>query len=190
MGKINHTLILIFCILLFIISYNLDSAANVFLKNLRFGVLDHAFGIITNFGIAVIIMLLMPSIALCSKKKNKIKLLWLAFFSALVLSFIIKLIVLRQRPAEIFSSGMGAISYPVIDVLYYSFPSMHAMAVFALLPILIKYLPKQKKIWITFSLLVAFSRLYFRFHYLSDVVFGGFFGYFIGIFLLEKYDKK
>lgn len=66
---------------------------------------------------------------------------------------------------------------------------MHAMVVFSLLPLLTKHLPKQNYFWLMFAFLVAFSRVYFGFHFLSDVVFGAVAGYFIGVWLLELYDK-
>ena len=57
---------------------------------------------------------------------------------------------------------------------------MHAMVAFAAIPILDKEFSKLKWFWIIFAFLVAFSRIYFEAHFLSDVVFGAFFGYFIG----------
>jgi len=110
-------------------------------------------------------------------------LLFVTFLISLILNFVIKLIVHRQRPLEAFT-------YPLINLINYSFPSMHAMTLFALLPLLVKYLPKQKSFWVSFAFLVAFSRVYFGFHFLSDVVFGAITGYFIGKFLLDKYEKR
>jgi membrane-associated phospholipid phosphatase len=127
-------------------------------------------------------MLLVPSIIFYKKNKKIIYLLWLAFIVSIILAFVTKLIVLRQRPIEAFT-------YPFVNIINYSFPSMHAMVVFSLLPFLVRYLNKWKSFWIGFGLLALFGRVYFGFHFLSDVVFGAFFGYFVGDYLLELYEK-
>ena len=78
-----------------------------------------------------------------------------------------------------------------LSALNFSFPSMHAMVAFAALPILNKEFPDIKWFWILFASLVAFSRIYLNFHFLSDVIFGAFLGYFTGIFIIhieEKYN--
>lgn len=182
MRKVNDIWILIVGILLFLISYNFDQQVNLFFKSFRTPIVDVILSIISNFGIIILIMLVVPSIILYKKNKKLVYLLFLTFFVSFVLAFIIKLIVLRQRPIEAFT-------YPFINIINYSFPSMHAMVAFALLPILIKHLSKQKIFWVVFAFLVIFSRVYFGFHFLSDVVFGALFGYFLGDYLLELYNE-
>lgn len=180
--KVNDTVILIIGILLFLLSYKLDAQINLFFKNVKFAIFDVFLSSITNFGIVVIVILVIPSIILYRKNRKLVYLLLLTFVVSVVLAFIIKLIILRQRPTETFT-------YPFLNIINYSFPSMHSMVVFSLLPALSKYLPKQKSFWIGFAFLVAFSRIYFGFHFLSDVVFGALFGYFIGNFLLDLYES-
>lgn len=183
MKKTNDFLLIIFAVLLFLVSYRFDQQINLLFKVIRLEFLDFVLGIITNFGVVVFVMLVIPSIIFYKKNKKSMYLLWFAFIASIILAFITKLIVLRQRPAEAFT-------YPFIDIINYSFPSMHSMVAFGLLPILIKNLPKQKFFWIAFAFLVAFSRIYFEFHFLSDVVFGALFGYFIGDYLLDLYARK
>lgn len=182
MKKISNTLVLIIGILLFLVSYNFDRQVSLFFRDAKFAFLDIFLGVITNFGITVVVMLLIPSIIFYKKNKKLDYLIWLIFLTSFILAFAIKLIFLRQRPIDLFT-------FPFTNIINYSFPSMHAMAVFSLLPALIKFLPKQKYFWILFSFLVAFSRIYFGFHFLSDVVFGALFGYFVGNYLLELYVK-
>lgn len=182
MKKINSTWLLIIGTLLFLISYNLDNTANLFFKNLEFPLFDFILGIATNFGVVVTVMLIIPSFIFYNKNKKLIYLLWSIFVVSFTLSFITKLIVLRQRPIEAFP-------FPFTSITNYSFPSMHAMVAFSLLPVISKYLPKQKLFWIGFAFSVAFSRIYFGFHFLSDVVFGAFAGYLVGNFLLELHEK-
>ena len=168
-------------ILLLLLSYKFDEQADLFFKSIRFAFLDAILGIITNFGIVTLVILIIPLIILYKKHKKLAYLILLTFIVSIVLSFIIKLIVLRQRPIEAFA-------YPFVNIINYSFPSMHAMTVFSMLPLLIKNAPKPR-FWCIFAILVAFSRVYFGFHFLSDVVFGALFGHFIGVWLLELYDK-
>ena len=165
-----------------IISYNLDLYVNSIFKNFHFPAVDSIFRIITNFGFAILIFLLLPTLIVYKKNKKLAYLILSTFFISFILSFAIKLIVLRQRPSEI-------INYPFIHIASYSFPSTHSMVVFSLISVLIKYLPKQKYFWIASAILISFSRIYFSLHYLSDVVFGAVAGYFVGYYLLELYEK-
>lgn len=182
MKRTNKILLLSIGMLVFFISYALDQQISLIFKSDQSKFLSLIFGIITNFGVVLVVFLLIPLILLY-KKKRLPYLLLIAFLASFLLAFIAKLIVLRQRPANI-------LVYPLINIINYSFPSMHAAVAFSLLPALVKFLPKQKYFWIVFAFLAAFSRIYFGFHFLSDVVFGALFGYFIGLFVLEYYEKN
>lgn len=175
--KAKDIFLLVFGILLFIFSYWLDASVNLFFRNIRLPLLEPVFSIITNFGVVSVVMLAIPSLVLYKNKRKSVYLLCWAFIISVLLAFILKFIILRQRPAE-------ALNYHFFNVINYSFPSTHAMAVFSLLPILINYLPKQKNFWIAAAFIVSFTRIYFGFHFLSDVVFGALFGYYIGKYLL------
>lgn len=183
MRKISDVAVLIFGIILFIISYQLDAKINSFFSSAEFPVLDVIFSSITNFGIVFIVMVTIPSIIFYKKNRKIVYLLWAAFLASLALALAIKFIFLRQRPIDPFT-------FPFTTIVNYSFPSMHAMVVFSLLPILARYLSRQKSFWIGFGLFAAFSRIYLGFHFLSDVVFGALTGYFIGNLLLRLYEKK
>ena len=180
---IKSILILIVGTLLFLISYSIDGQVSLFFKSARLRILDITFSLITNFSVLVLIMLVIPSVIIYKKNKKLTYLLWLIFFVSFISSFIIKLVVLRQRPIEVFT-------YPFTNIINYSFPSMHSMVAFSLLPVLVNYFRKQKYFWIVFALSVAVSRIYFEFHYLSDVVFGALLGYFIGKHLFWLYEER
>lgn len=182
MKKVNDIWILIIGILLFFISYNFDAQVNLFFKSVKIPILDVILSIFTNFSVVVMLMLILPSIVLYKKNKRVVYLLFLTFIVSFILAFVIKLIVLRQRPTDVFT-------FPFTNIINYSFPSMHALVIFALLPILVESLPRQKSFWIGFAILVIFSRIYFGFHFLSDVIFGVLFGYFLGDWLLELYKE-
>lgn len=93
---------------------------------------------------------------------------------------------------------------PLIDKLVnFSFPSGHATSPFifyGLLTYLVlkTEIPKLHKytiaiILILFSLLIGFSRIYLRVHYLSDVLAGiciGFAWLFLAVWLFEKLKKR
>ncbi|HLC60287.1 MAG TPA: phosphatase PAP2 family protein [Candidatus Nanoarchaeia archaeon] len=183
MRKKESLVFLLAGVVLFYISTFFDKAASLMIDNIKIPFLDFVLSIITNFGVVVMAMLAIPLIIFYNKDKKIIKLLFSAFITSFIFSLILKLVISRQRPA-------GVLYYPLLNIIDYSFPSMHAMIVFSLLPILLLYLPKQKTFWVSFAFLVAFSRIYFDFHYLSDVVFGAVIGFFIGNFLLEFYYKN
>lgn len=183
MRKNNSLIFLLIGMVLFYISTFFDKPVSLMFNNIKMPFLDFVLSIITNFGVAVMIMLVIPAIIFYNNDKKIIKLLFLAFITSFTLSFVLKFVILRQRPVDI-------LYYPFLNIIGYSFPSMHAMIAFSLLPILLTCLPKQKTFWASFAFLVAFSRIYFDFHYLSDVVFGAAAGYFIGSILLEFYYKN
>src|SRR3989338_2030286 len=148
MKKINDIFILIIGILLLIVSYSLDQSVKLFFKNAKFAFLDVILSIITNFGFVVVVILIIPSYILYKKNKKSVYLLWLTFIASFALNFIIKLIVQRQRP-------MDTSTYPFINMINYSFPSTHTIVAFSVLPLIVKYLPKQKHFFIIFAFLVA-----------------------------------
>ena len=179
--KSKNIWILIIGILVFLVAYRVDNTINLFFKNINNEFLDFILGIATNFGFLVFVALLVPSMIFYKKNKRIVYLLWLSFIISILFAFIAKLIFLRQRPNELV--------YPFLNIINYSFPSMHSTVVFSLLPILMKHMPKQRYFWLIFTIFVAFSRVYFGLHFLSDVVFGALVGYLIGNFLLD-YEYK
>ena len=68
--KINNTFLLIIGILLFILSYKFDVQINLLFKNAKFPIIDAVLSVITNFGVVVLVMLIIPSIALYRKNKK------------------------------------------------------------------------------------------------------------------------
>lgn len=113
------------------------------------------------------------------KKRDYIVPLWLSFITTLVVTTVLKLLFMRDRPfyTEI---------VPLMDIISYSFPSGHVAICFSALPVLDREFPKIKWFWIIFALAVAFARLYFGLHYLSDIIAGMILGYGIGFLLLNS----
>lgn len=172
----NRILILVVGILLAFLSYRLDSSINLIFQNADIPIFGVILSVITNFGVVILLMVIVPTVLIYARKRKIAYVLWSNLFISMALTFAFKLIIARQRPIESFT-------YPFTNMISYSFPSMHAVVAFSLMAIANKLLPKQRVFWTSFAFLVAFSRIYFGVHYLSDVVFGALIGYFIGSFL-------
>mgnify|MGYP001569809237 CR=1 FL=1 len=181
--KNKNLIILLIGLILSFLSLILDKNIKYILDPIKNSAFDLIFGWFASFINVFVILILVTTLFLFEEKKREwVFPLWLSFIFSIVISFVLKLIIARPRPSiEIF--------YPLINTLDFSFPSMHAMVAFSAIPILNKEFAELKWFWILFALLVAFSRVYLDVHFLSDVVFGAFTGYFIGVFVVYV-EKK
>ncbi len=164
-------------IIALIISFIFDKSILIPVYSIRFSALTAVMKIITNLWF---IIALIGAISIIIYKKRRFILLWLACLSSLAFTLILKLIIPRARP----------LIMPLIVLADSSFPSAHAGVLFAALPVICRYKPKLKYIWLAVILLIAFSRLYLGVHYLSDIIAGALTGYIIGmviIWLNQKY---
>jgi len=147
-------------------------------------ILDYISHLLANFSSMLIIIVILISLFLLNKKKREWALpLGLGIISSYVITYVLKFIIARPRPLEI------AMNF-LFHLPDYSFPSAHAAAAFAALPILNKTYPKLKWLWILSASFVAFSRIYIEVHYLSDVVAGAFIGYLTSTFIINLKYKK
>ena len=120
-------------------------------------------------------------------KEHRRKLIWpfaCSLIISSILSFVIKFYISRERPFGL------AETIAFTNIKDYSFPSSHTMTIFSALPILDRELRRFKWVWIAIACLIALSRLYFGAHYLSDVIFGGIFGYVIGKLVLAITERR
>ena len=178
--KTTNKAIIIF-VLIFIISFFLDQTIISSTSKIKNPILDLFFGWFSL--INLIIFFLLVSILLLVKKKIKwIVTIWGSIIISGSISLILKIIIARPRPIE-------EIFYPLINIISYSFPSTHTTLAFSTLPILIKQFPKLKWLWILLAIIVGFSRIYFNAHFLSDVIFGAFLGYLIGLIIIRLKEK-
>ena len=193
MKKSGVISIIILTVLLTLVSFYFDSeiVKGVFL--IRNALLSDFFIGITFVSSEIIIFFVLTSLFLWRENKRKwIAPLWVTLGLSALVSFILKFGIQRQRPYQ-----LGIV--PVLTVLEkvnhltwnFSFPSFQAMLVFCAVPILSKEFPRLKYIWIVFAGLVAFSRVYFGLHFLSDIIAGGLIGYLLGMLILiaEKESK-
>ncbi|HLC50309.1 MAG TPA: phosphatase PAP2 family protein [Candidatus Nanoarchaeia archaeon] len=182
MKKSKNLLVFILGALLFIISINYDNIINSFFSESRTLFFDIIFSIITNFGILLIVLFVIPILINYKSDKKFVQWLSISLFISFILALIIKIVISSARPVEI--------AYPVLKGLDYSFPSMHAMVAFSLLPVLLSKKLSLNNFFTIFAVLIVFSRIYLGYHYLSDVVFGAFAGYFIGDAITNIAAKK
>lgn len=154
--------------------------------------LDEVFLGITFVSSEIIIFFFLTSLFLWKEHKRRwIFPLWLTLGLSVIVSFLLKITIQRQRPFQLEIVSVLPILEKGSHLIWnFSFPSFQAMLVFCAIPILSKEFPKIKWVWILFAFLVAFSRLYFGLHFLSDVIVGGFLGYLIGIWIIRLENKK
>lgn len=190
--KRHSELILIFsAILIGFVSFYFDSEIVRGVSLLRTGFLNEFFLGLTFVSSEIIIFFFLTSLFLWQDYKRKwILPLWITLGLSAVISFILKFAIQRARPFQ-----QGIVS--TLDVLMenshviwnFSFPSFQAMLAFCAIPILYREFPRFRYVWILFASLIAFSRIYFGVHFMSDVIAGGLMGYLIGITVV-KYQKE
>jgi undecaprenyl-diphosphatase len=185
-------LIVILGIFAVLISFMFDEKIVQYVSLFRNNILNEFFLGITFVSSEVIIFFFLTSLFLWQDRKRRwITPLWLTLGLSIVVSFVLKFGVHRLRP---FQQGLVSV-LPILEksshlVWNFSFPSFQAMLAFCAVPILAKEFPRFRYIWIVFAGLVAFSRVYFGLHFLSDVIAGGLIGLILGwamISLEEKY---
>lgn len=164
-----------------IASFPVDHSILEFMDWLNNPVLSYFFSRISFSLSLIFVLLIMTSLFMWEEhKKEWILPTWFSFAAALVITYVIKFIVARERPLDaIYFFGLPD----------YSFPSAHAAATFAVVPILDEEYPALKWFWILFAVLVAVSRIYLKVHFLTDVLAGILIGYAIGLGMLYLKDR-
>ena len=188
--------IVLFLILLSLLSLKFDAEISEFISGIRNKIFDNFFLGVSFGSNLVIIFLFLTTLFFYSERKRRwIMPLWFTISLTFIIGFLLKIAIKRNRPFE-----EGIVSVP--NVLFYemiynfntwnfSFPSLQSMLAFSVLPFMSKEFRKFKYIWMIFAVCIAFSRVYFGLHYMSDVIFGGLIGYLIGYLVLiteEKYQ--
>jgi len=87
-----------------------------------------------------------------------------------VLTVGLKLLVSRARPTVLIDSGFYGMGPAFMGEPFRSFPSGHAMAVFALAAALAQLTPKLRGFLIAVACLVALCRVFTLAHFLSDIM--------------------
>lgn len=161
-------------------------------SKIRGNLLNDFFMGITFISSEIIIFFFLTSLFLWQEHKRKwIFPLWVTLGLSAIISFVMKILVQRPRPyiQEIVGTLPLLISQSHL-VWNFSFPSFQSMLAFCAIPILSKEFPKFKYFGIGFAGLVAFSRVYFGLHFLSDVIVGGAIGYLIGVIIIKVENRN
>lgn len=160
--------------------WNIDILVNYMMQGLYSPSLFAFFSLITNIAsmtLFVILAALLLGFLFYRKRFKDICFVIYSFGGAAIIEFLLKIVVHRSRPEN-----------ALIQELDYSFPSGHALKSILFLFVLV-YLFKddiKNKLehWLLIGVgtilvvLIAFSRIYLRVHWLSDVVGGLLFGAF------------
>jgi len=170
-------------VVMLLLSFLLDSTFQQLSKSMQNPALDYIFNWVSYILSLIFVLLVMTSLFMWEEnKKDWIIPMWFAMIFALILTYVLKFIVARERPML----PMTTFGFPD-----FSFPSAHAAMTFSVVPILDKEYPALKWFWITFAVIVAFSRLYLEVHFLSDVIAGALVGYSVSkavIYFKKKYS--
>lgn len=148
--------------------------------------MDYVAWFLSYTAVSFCVFFIIPFIILWIKDRNHALLFLSSFLAVVILTYSLKLVVLRARPFTI-------LELPLIALLSYkfswwdsSFPSSHASTSFSAFAAYEKY--SLKWLWLFLALVSVFTRLYAGVHFLSDVIAGALIGYFITklVFWLDK----
>lgn len=159
----------------------LDNEILLSILSLRSAPLDLFFPLVTQLG-SILFLLLIGLALLAKDKKSGVKFL-LGFAINLALIFIIKQVILRQRPYEVLE---GII--PLDSEQSSSFPSGHSANAFFGAAVLAQHYKKFSAAFYIIAALVALSRIYVGVHYPTDVLFGAIEGLLFARFWIKNFD--
>ena len=111
----------------------------------------------------------MPFLIYAPWRLTGVNIIFALAFTQMLCEIILKHIVRRERPAWKLADEEQLVHRPK----YYSFPSGHTSASFCVVSVMmLRCQPFTFIIALFFAVMIAFSRVYLRVHYLSDVLVG------------------
>ena len=192
MNKIKKKEVIIFSLVILAIFASLYFDIQIVkgVSVIRNNTLDDFFIGITFVSSGIIIFFVLTSLFLWKENKRRwILPLWTSLALSVIVGLLLKITVQRLRPYQLDILGIVSVLPVLQEVVHstwnFSFPSFQAMLAFCAIPILAKEFPKLKYVWIAFAVLIAFSRIYFGVHFLSDVIAGGLIGYILGMIMVK-----
>ena len=188
-GLLKTAIGVLLALIALIFALRYDSAISFFLSGIQNNILNQILFVITLLGSTIMILFILTSVFMWHEHKRKwIPALWLSLLLSAITSIFFKVFIQRVRPMDIGFPTLARF-YSSFSFWNTSFPSFHAAAAFSALPILDKEFPRFKFFWLGFAILVAFSRIYFNLHFLSDVIAGALLGYLIGLFFVRLEER-
>ncbi len=174
--------ILLTGIILLSISFFIDKTVSSYAKTMQTPYRDYFLSGASNTWLLVMLLGVFIMLLLYLKQKQHNTREFLVIMGlTLVITGIIKIIVMRERPgAAIFEAGF----------FDYSFPSQHTAFAVAALVFVWRKLHSVKYVYLGLAILVGLSRIYLQAHYLSDVIAGALVGYIISWCVLELQKQK
>ncbi len=128
----------------------------------------------------------MPLLIYAPWRPTGVNIIFAIAFTQLLCEVILKHIVRRERPVWKLPDGEQLIHRPK----YYSFPSGHTSASFAVVAVTIYRCPFPMVLIVLFiAVMIASSRVYLRVHYLSDVLVGMVLGLLCGSASVSLFDR-
>ena len=170
-----------------------DLSISLILESLRTPFFNSFFTIISFLGHPLFWMFIFILFYWEGKRKYSFYLANLILFSS-VLTYLLKLFFRQLRPFayDISVVSLFGLVSTTANQSIYGFPSGHATLATAAFLFLFNKINKTAKIIASiFIFLVAFSRIYLGYHFLSDVIAGLFFGYLIYLIFtkLKEFEK-
>lgn len=183
-------LLLFFGLSLFIASLFFDKSILFLFTSFKNPVFDYISFFFSFTVVQIFFFFVVPCLIFWFKDRDSLIPFVLSFAAVSFITYSLKFLVLRPRPFLV-------LSFPLANYFSYnffefnsSFPSSHASTSFCSLAAL-KNFSKLWIVWLFFSLLVIFTRVYSGVHYLSDLIAGMLIGYSIThlIFLYSKRSR-
>lgn len=167
-----------------------DHSVTAWAAQCKAPLLDFLVSTINPIGSGVTLLITCVALALVSRALDRPRLhdasvlAALAFMSAGLVEFTLKILVGRPRPdMGLASAGiMGPSWAPGID----SFPSGHATSVFAVATVFASYYPRLRWPLYLLAAAIAVGRVYLERHYLSDIVAGAALGIAFAVYLYRQ----
>jgi undecaprenyl-diphosphatase len=178
-------IVIIILSLIFLNNINtIDSSLFLEINSISNASLDVFFAFLTHTGSTILWLALIAGFWMFKKRKLSI-MLFIVLILDLALAGILKLLILKPRPYEIFSN------LKLLDItIDPSFPSMHTQMAFSGSIILGKFYKNLRIPLYILAILVGISRIYVGVHFPIDVLFGALNGIWIGLFVLNLDIKK
>ena len=169
-------------LVLFVLALQFDFQISKTITGLRNSFLDGIMLVLTS-SLWQIALFCGASIIVFFSNRKKILHLWLSAVVSMAVSIILKAVIARPRPFTAGISTLESLVKSAYTTSDFSFPSNHAILAFIPLLFLSK---KWFWPWLAVAMLVAFSRVYFGLHYLSDVIASMSLALLVSYFVLRK----